>query len=317
MFHDEQYELLEELHRTAAEEGVSLYLVGGIVRDLFLGVPLHDKDIDVVVDGDGNVFAERAAKAVQAEVKKFPAFLTAKIIAPRKFPAVAEVDIAQPRTETYASPGALPQVSSAALKDDLGRRDFSINAIALPLEALREWSETEAPITALEGKAIDLFSGIKDLRARVLRVLHNRSFIDDPTRLYRGCRYLARLGGTFDCVTAQLAQSAVEGGALRTISGFRIFREVRYAFEEDSAALAMLEAMARHKLLVGPIFDSEANQAKYLQAAADDISKSASARGLLALMFAHSRGGDLDAAEKLFRGFGFGKKELQNLAGRR
>lgn len=310
LFHDDQHRLLEALQAVAEESQVPLYLVGGIVRDLFLGLALHDKDIDVVVDGDGYDFAERAAADIGATLKRFPAFLTAKLVSPSRFPAIDEVDIAHPRTEKYQAPGALPQVTRAALSEDLRRRDFSINAVALPLAELQRWLESGSALAELAVRAVDPFAGLADLRRRALRVLHDRSFIDDPTRLYRGCRYLARLGGAFDARTDELARAAVAGGALGAVSGFRLFREVRYAFDETASALPVLQAMARYQLLVGPIFESVSQQDEFLEAAAAALAKGATGESLLPILFERARGGDVARAERLFLGFGFSKKEI-------
>jgi tRNA nucleotidyltransferase (CCA-adding enzyme) len=199
-------------------------LVGGAVRDLMLG--RDPRELDVVVGG--------------GESSPSPAFLFARELAARLH-ALAQtneherfgtalvtwedtrVDIASARRERYAAPGALPEVEPATLDEDLLRRDFTINAIAIKLDGTRP-GEVHAPPGALE-----------DLRAGRLRVLHGASFLDDPTRLLRLARYAARLNFQIEPHTAALASQAVASHALDTISGARIGAELRLALSEPDA----------------------------------------------------------------------------------
>jgi tRNA nucleotidyltransferase (CCA-adding enzyme) len=163
--------------------GEPVYLVGGAVRDLLLG--RGRADIDLVVEGDaGDLAARLGADAVEHE-----RFATAKARLNGH-----EVDIATARTETYARPGALPEVEPSSLSDDLARRDFTINAMAIPLGG--------------EPVLIDSHSGLDDLLAGLLRVLHRRSFTDDPTRALRAARYAARFGFALETETAELLGAA-------------------------------------------------------------------------------------------------------------
>ncbi len=159
--------------------GQPVYLVGGAVRDLLLG---HGRvDIDLVVEGDAAGLAARLG----ADVVEHERFATAKARLDGH-----EVDIASARNEVYLHPGALPEVEPSSLGDDLARRDFTINAMAIPL--------------GREPILIDPHGGRDDLAAGLLRVLHPRSFADDPTRALRAARYAARFGFALEAETAEL-----------------------------------------------------------------------------------------------------------------
>ena len=188
-----------------------VYLVGGAVRDLLLGgAPV---DLDLVVEGD----AEQYARSLGGRLTGHDRFGTASVVLDGH-----TYDIARSRRETYAHPGALPEVEPAPLAEDLGRRDFTVNAIALALG---------------DGELIAAPGALEDLEGRRLRVLHDRSFIDDPTRLFRLVRYASRLAFAIEPHTLSLANAAIEGGALGTISGPRIGAELRLlAREEDPVA---------------------------------------------------------------------------------
>ena len=165
----EAVEGLDRLRRAAASAGLAAYLVGGWVRDLLVG---RDRvDIDVAVEGSPLAVAE----ALGVEARFHERFGTATITLDGH-----TVDLARTRTELYREPGALPEVRPASLAADLARRDFTVNAIAIPLQG--------------EAALIDPHGGLADLRASVLRDLHERSFVDDPTRALRAARYVARLG---------------------------------------------------------------------------------------------------------------------------
>lgn len=209
-------------------------LVGGAVRDLTLG--RTPRELDVVVDGDDPAFRpafllarELAARLdAPAGANEHERFGTALVVCDG-----ARVDIASARRERYAAPGALPEVEPATLAEDLLRRDFTVNAIAVTLDATRP-GEVHAPPGALE-----------DLRAGRLRVLHDASFLDDPTRLLRLARYAARLGFDIEPHTAALASRAVASRALDTVSGARIGAELRLALGESDTigALAAMDEL--------------------------------------------------------------------------
>ena len=153
----------------ASELGQELYIVGGVVRDLFLG--RANFDFDLVVEGEAIKLARKMAKDSQAKLIIHPRFGTAKL----NYPGFS-LDLATARSETYSQPGALPTVKPGSLKDDLIRRDFSINAMALHLNPQRF------------GELIDLYNGKDDLERRLIRILHPKSFIDDATRILRAIR---------------------------------------------------------------------------------------------------------------------------------
>lgn len=198
------------------------YLVGGAVRDLMLGFAQFD--YDVMVEGDAGEAADQLAAELGGSVRRHERFLTANF---RSDDGGLSVDFARARTEKYPEPGALPQVTASDLDHDLARRDFSINAMALAI-----WRERLGEVFAYPDAEADLM-------ARVLRVTHDQSFIDDPTRLLRLLRYGARLGFTAEPHTEELARRAVEAGAPATVSGPRIRDELLDLLSERSAVVAV------------------------------------------------------------------------------
>lgn len=201
------------------------YLVGGAVRDLMLGFAQFDYDL--MVEGDAEAAAQLLASEVGGEIRVHERFLTATFVSEDRS---LSVDVAQARTESYAAPGALPDVTPADAEDDLARRDFTINAMALAI-----WHDRLGELTTFPGAN-------EDLLARLLRVTHDQSFIDDPTRLFRLLRYGARLGFTAEPHTEELARVAVEGGAVDTISGARL-RDVLLPLLAERSAVVAVEAM--------------------------------------------------------------------------
>lgn len=202
---------LAALATAAGRHHSTLYLVGGSVRDLLLG---HDHlDLDFVVEAAAPAVARDYARASGARVVVHDRFLTATVIGP-----ALTFDLVTARRETYPEPGALPVVTPAALADDLARRDFTLNALALALSGPQA------------GSLIDPYSGLADLRARRLRVLHPDSFVDDPTRLWRAARYASRFALRLDPSTA----AAVTPGlpALKLISPARIGHELERTLTE-------------------------------------------------------------------------------------
>ena len=211
----ESLEILRAIGRIADERGVGAFVVGGVVRDLLLGT--GNCDLDVVVDDDAPSFAEHAARSLGGSVKAHTRFGTAILV----LTGGRKVDLATARREAYERPGALPTVESGSIADDLRRRDFTINAMAVRLNA------------AGFGTLIDEFGGEADLREGVLRVLTDRSFDDDPTRVLRGVRFAARFGYRFEDGTRALLREALAGGALSTVSGERIMNEITLILSEN------------------------------------------------------------------------------------
>lgn len=211
-------ELLRAIGALGAQHRHELWLVGGPVRDLLRG-EAH-LDVDVAVEGDGPAFARRLAEARMGTAVVHPRFLTATV----RLDDLTEVDVATTRRETYERPGALPAVTPAPIARDLARRDFSINAMAVSLHPDRF------------GTLLDPHGGRPDLGAGVLRVLHARSFEDDPTRILRMARFAARFGFAAEPGTARLAAAAVAAGAFGTVSGDRLREEIWTALDEPDPA---------------------------------------------------------------------------------
>jgi tRNA nucleotidyltransferase (CCA-adding enzyme) len=213
---------IRRLPAVVALEGEDdVYVVGGAVRDLLLGREPHE--LDFVVEGDALEVARRVGGRVIAHER----FGTATVSLDG-----ATFDLAGARRERYPRPGALPEVElGASLREDLERRDFTVNAIALHLK--------DGELTWLPGAR-------EDLEAQRLRVLHDRSFLDDPTRLLRLARYAARLGFEPEERTERLAAEAVAGGAVDTITGSRMGSELLLLLREPQPA-ALLE-LERHGL---------------------------------------------------------------------
>ncbi len=227
-------DLLERLQTAPGAEIVlpavadePVYVVGGAVRDVLLGAVA--RELDLVVEGDAIAVAHRAAARVGGELTVHERFGTATVRA-----GGYEFDVASARRETYARPGALPDVQlGATLEEDLARRDFTVNAMAVRLA---------------DGMRISWPSADQDLAARRLRVLHERSFEDDPTRMLRMVRYAARLGFTAD--------APVEPALLRTVTGDRAGRELRLALDEPQPqALQLLAALGLARELFGDGFE--------------------------------------------------------------
>lgn len=216
---------LEAIRRALSGGGVRVYLVGGLVRDLLLG--RSSRDVDLAVDGPETEVMDRLAEALGGVPRHHPPFLTAGLETARGF----TVDVARLRRETYREPGALPEVEPGDLAEDLGRRDFTVNSMAMAL------TEESSPL-------IDFHDGLEDLAARRLRVLHSDSFSDDPTRVLRGIRLAEEIGLAFDDGTRELAAEPATGAALRRVSGFRIWRELRRCFRTREAARRAVAELA-------------------------------------------------------------------------
>jgi tRNA nucleotidyltransferase (CCA-adding enzyme) len=201
----------------AALEGLPpAYLVGGAVRDLLRGE--DPKDVDIAVEGDARSAARAVAERLGSDAREYERFGTATVETPG-----STYNFATTRQESYDEPGALPRVTPASLAEDLGRRDFGINAMAVGL------SGDDL------GHLYDPFGGVADMAAGVVRVLHERSFLDDPTRLLRALRYATRLGFALDPETERLAREAVAADALSTVSGARIRDELMDLLRETDA----------------------------------------------------------------------------------
>ncbi len=207
-------DLLAAAREVADEQGIPAFLVGGMVRDLLLGRP--NEDVDLVVEGDGIAFAAALAERVGGRSHPHAPFLTAVVTLPDGHRA----DVASARTEFYRTPAALPEVETSLIRQDLYRRDFTINSLAVALDGDRY------------GELVDFFGGRKDLQRRDIRVLHSLSFIDDPTRAIRAIRYARRLGFSIAADTRHLISTAIGEGVFDRLSGQRLRRELENLLSE-------------------------------------------------------------------------------------
>ncbi|MBI4286661.1 MAG: CCA tRNA nucleotidyltransferase [Chloroflexi bacterium] len=202
---------LRQAGEVAASQGQHVYLVGGAVRDLLLG-ETH-LDIDLVVEGDAVALARELKPDADAWLTIHSRFGTAKLKA-----GEWSIDFATARSETYARPGALPKVQPGTIQDDLFRRDFTINAMAVSLDPSRF------------GELIDPHGGMDDLARKHIRTLHEKSFIDDATRIWRAIRYEQRLDFRIESVTLRLLQRDIP--MLVTISSDRVRHELEFVLKE-------------------------------------------------------------------------------------
>jgi len=219
--------LLRDLGDTGDELGLEVYAIGGFVRDLLLGVA--NLDIDVTVEGDGIFFAEQFAARHGCRVRSHQTFNTAVVI----FPDGVKIDVASTRLEYYESPGVLPTVEHSSLRHDLYRRDFTINTLALSLNS------------GSFGRLIDYFGGQQDLQERLVKVLHNLSFVEDPTRVFRAIRFEQRLGFHIAPHTENLIRSAVRMNVLGKVGGLRLLNELILILreKEPSGAIARMAGL--------------------------------------------------------------------------
>jgi tRNA nucleotidyltransferase (CCA-adding enzyme) len=215
-------DLLKKIGSTADDFGYPAYVVGGFVRDLFLY--RSNEDIDIVIEGDGLAFARKFAKQQGARIHAYAKFGTAVVTFPDGF----KIDIASARMEYYKFPAALPIVEMSSIKLDLYRRDFTINCLAIQLNTRRF------------GVLIDFFSAQKDIKEKVIRVLHNLSFVEDPTRVFRAIRFEQRFGFTVGKLTTGLIENAVKMNFFKRLSGKRVFTELRLILEEENPTPAMV-----------------------------------------------------------------------------
>lgn len=222
--------MLRDLGKTADELGYGAYVVGGFVRDLFLRRP--NEDLDVVIEGDGILFAKKYAAMQGARIHAHRKFCTAVIIFPDGF----KIDVASARTEYYRFPADLPIVEMSSIRLDLFRRDFTINTLAIQLTPDRF------------GTLIDFFSGQKDIKEKAIRVLHNLSFVEDPTRIFRAIRFEQRFDFTIGKLTSGLIRNAVKMDFFKRVSGRRVFTELRLILEEENPSLAIIRLNDYHLL---------------------------------------------------------------------
>jgi len=215
-------DLLRRIGDVAQELGFLVYVVGGFVRDLFLY--RNNEDIDIVVEGNGIEFARIFAERIGARINAYAKFGTAVIIFPDGF----KIDVASARMEYYKFPAALPTVEMSSIKLDLYRRDFTINTLAISLNPGKF------------GQMIDFFGGQRDMKERAVRILHNLSFVEDPTRVFRAIRFEQRFGFTIGKLTAGLIENAVRMDFFKRLSGRRVFSELCHILKEDNPIPALI-----------------------------------------------------------------------------
>jgi len=209
-------DMLQVIGEKAYQLGCNAYVVGGFVRDLFLY--RTNEDLDIVIEGDGIAFAKKYAKFVNARIHSYEKFGTAVIIFPDGF----KIDVASARMEYYKFPAALPTVEMSSIKLDLFRRDFTVNTLAIQLKPDKF------------GLLIDFFSAQKDIKEKSIRVLHNLSFVEDPTRVFRAIRFEQRFDFSIGKLTSGLIENAVKMNFFKRLSGRRVFAELRQILEEKN-----------------------------------------------------------------------------------
>ncbi len=219
---NEIFEILKLSGEVADRLNYTAYLVGGSVRDLLRSEA--NLDIDIVVEGDGIIFARELGSKLKAKVKSHQRFNTAVVIK-----GSLKFDVATARTEYYESPGKLPKVETASIKKDLYRRDFTINSLAVKLNP------------GDFGQLFDYFGGQRDLKEKTIRILHNLSFIEDPTRAFRAIRFSVRFGFKIGKHTLNLIKTAVKISLFNKLSGSRLYDELNLLFLETEP----LEAIKR------------------------------------------------------------------------
>ena len=222
--------LLHTVARVADRQEVSAYVVGGFVRDLLLRIDNYD--MDIVIEGDGIRFAKALGKELNAKVRSHQKFGTSVICLPDGF----KVDVATARTEYYKHPAALPTVEMSSIKSDLFRRDFTFNSLALKLNGKDAFT------------LLDYFNGQRDIKDKVVRVLHNLSFVEDPSRAFRAVRFEQRLGFRIGKQTESFIRHAVNKKFIRKLSGSRLYNELMLMLKEPQP-LTCLRRMKELDLL--------------------------------------------------------------------
>ncbi len=235
--------LLRAVGRVAERAQVRAYAVGGCVRDWWLGKQ-DVTDLDIAIEGDGVAFAKQLARVLRARLTVHEQFGTATLELPASWVVASRrpsartsragkrarqnvgagrrIDIATCRKEVYATPAAYPKVMAGTLREDLFRRDFTINAMAVAIHAPRF------------GELVDPFHGSRDLKTRRLRILHRRSFIDDPSRILRAVRFAQRFGLRLDPATARCLKAALADGAVTRLNRGRLRKELERMIQEPN-----------------------------------------------------------------------------------
>lgn len=207
------FDIIKLIGEAADRENFSVYIVGGPVRDVLLG--LSSCDLDFVIEGDGIKFAEILNKNLGGSLKEYRAFKTATI----NFKKM-KIDIVTARSESYEKPAAYPKVTPGDIKEDLFRRDFTINAMAISLNKTNF------------GRLVDFYGGTGDLKKGLVRIMHEGSFIDDPTRIFRAVRFSTRFNFKIEPRTKKLIKEAILDGLIGEVNRGRIKKEVELFLKE-------------------------------------------------------------------------------------
>ncbi len=207
--------LLKTAGEVAEGLGFKAYAVGGFVRDLILGN--ENLDVDIVIEGDGIIFAKSLGERFGCKVRPYQRFKTAVLVFPDGF----KVDVATARLEYYERPGALPTIEKSSIKLDLYRRDFTINTLAICLNPSNF------------GELLDFYGGLRDIKAKTIRVLHSLSFVEDPTRVFRAVRFEQRFGFAIGKHTMRLIKNAIRLELFKTVERRRFFVELKAILSEE------------------------------------------------------------------------------------
>lgn len=239
----EMQDILKLAGELGKKMGLPVYAVGGFVRDILIGYPTQD--IDLVAEGNGIAFARELARELGGRVREHQKFLTSVVIYHDEKGVERHVDVATARLEYYEYPAALPTVELSSIKMDLFRRDFSINALAVRLDG------------DFYGDLQDFFGGRRDIRDRLIRVLHTLSFVEDPTRCIRAVRFEQRYKFRIGPGTEKLIKNILSMQLLEKLSADRLFHEIRHIADEENASacferldnLGILAALSPHLAL--------------------------------------------------------------------
>ena len=223
------FKIIRRVGNIAEDKGISVYIVGGFIRDILLGV--ENLDLDIVIEGEAIAFVKFLKEKINIDTVTHPRFGTATVT----LPGGSKIDFASARKEHYAYAACLPNVTFSSIREDLFRRDFSINAMAVKINR-NDF-----------GQLLDLFSGQKDLLEKQIRVLHDRSFIDDPTRILRAIRFEQRYNFKIEADTFKLMRRALASGLLERLTRPRLGREFILLLKEEKP----LKAIARFDQLCG------------------------------------------------------------------
>ncbi|MCP4692245.1 MAG: CBS domain-containing protein [Desulfobacterales bacterium] len=218
----ELIDILRGIGESAEKLKCRAYVVGGFVRDLYLY--RRNQDIDIVIEGDGIAFSRKYAREVGGRIHAHAKFGTAVVIFPNGF----KVDVASARLEYYKFPAALPTVETSSIKLDMYRRDFTINTMTICLNPDNF------------GGLLDFFNALRDIKDRAIRVLHNLSFVEDPTRIFRAIRFEQRFNFTIGKLSSNLIENAVSMNFFKRLSGRRVFSELRQILEEENPTPALI-----------------------------------------------------------------------------